>query len=74
MNNQVHKYVTQARASFLLGLSEPELSRISKESGFGRVERAGNEEERYFTYQELGWICMIAAHQMRCRQSAKLLI
>lgn len=64
MNNQVPRYVTQARASFLLSLPETELSRISKESGFGRVERAGNEEETYFTYQELGWICMIAAHRM----------
>jgi hypothetical protein len=64
MNNQVPKYITQARASFLLGLPEAELGRISKESGFGRVEHSGDEEEMYFTYQELGWICMIAAHRM----------
>ena len=39
MNNQVPKYVTRARASLMLGIPEAELSRISKESGLGRVER-----------------------------------
>jgi hypothetical protein len=63
MNSQVPKYVTQARASFLLGLSEADLSRISKESGLGHLERAGNEEETYFTYEELQRICMLAARQ-----------
>ena len=53
MNNQVPRYVTQARASFLLGIPEAEFRRISKQSGLGRVERAGNEEETYFTYEEL---------------------
>jgi hypothetical protein len=65
MDNQIPKYVTQARASFLLGLSEANLSRISKESGLGRVERAGKEEETYFTYEELQRICMLAAHHMQ---------
>lgn len=65
MNNQVPKYVTQARVSFLLGMPEAELRRISQESGLGRVERAGNEEETYFTYEELQWICMLAASQMQ---------
>jgi hypothetical protein len=64
MNNQILKYITQARASFLLGLSEADLRRISKESGLGHVERAGNEEETYFTYEELQRICMLATHQM----------
>jgi hypothetical protein len=63
MNNQVPKYVTQARASFLLGIPEAEFRRISKESGLGHVERAGNEEETYFTYEELQRICMLAVHQ-----------
>lgn len=63
MNNRILKYVTQARASFLLGMPEAELSRISKESGLGCVERAGSEEETYFTYEELQRICMLAAHQ-----------
>jgi hypothetical protein len=31
----------------------------------GRVERAGNEEETYFTYEELQRICMLAACQMQ---------
>jgi hypothetical protein len=65
MNNQVPKYVTQARASFLLGIPEAELSRISKESGLGHLERAGNEEETYFTYEELQKICVLEAQQMQ---------
>jgi hypothetical protein len=65
MNNQVLKYVTQARASFLLGIPEGELRRISNESGLGHVERAGNEEETYFTCEELQRICVLAAHQMQ---------
>jgi hypothetical protein len=64
MDNQVPKYVTQARASFLLGIPEAELSRISKESGLGDVESAGNEEETYFTYEELQRICLLAVRQM----------
>ena len=65
MSDQVPKFVTQARASFLLGIPEAELDRISKESGLGQVERAGDEEETYFTYEELQWICMLAAQQMQ---------
>ncbi len=49
----------------MLGIPEAELSRISKESGLGQVERAGNQEERYFTYEELQRICMLTAHQMQ---------
>ena len=63
MNYRVPKYVTQARASFLLGMPEAELSRISKESGLGQVERAGNEKETYFTYEELQRICLFATRQ-----------
>jgi hypothetical protein len=60
MDNQIPKYVTQARASFLLGLPVEELSRISHESGIGHMERAGNQEEWFFTYEELQKICMLA--------------
>jgi hypothetical protein len=60
MNNQIPKYFTQARASCLLGMPEAEFDRISKESGLGHVERAGNEEEKYFTSEELQRICEIA--------------
>jgi hypothetical protein len=63
MSDQIPKFVTQARASFLLGIPEAELDRISKESGLGQVERAGDEEETYFTYDELHWICVLASHQ-----------
>jgi hypothetical protein len=64
MNNQVPKYYTQARASFLLGMPEAEFDRISKESGLGHVERAGNEKETYFTYEELQLICVLAGRQI----------
>jgi hypothetical protein len=64
MNNQVPKYVTQARASFVLGVPEAELRRISKESRLGHLERAGSEEETYFTYEELQRICLLAARPM----------
>jgi hypothetical protein len=59
-NNDVPKFVTQARASFLLGIPATELRRISDESGLGHLERAGEEEEIYFTYEELRRICQLA--------------
>ena len=65
MGNQVPKYVTRARASFMLGIPEADLSRISKESGLGRVEGAGKQEETYFTYEELRRICILVAHQLQ---------
>ena len=63
MSNQVPKYFTHARASRLLGIPEAEFDRISKQSGVGHVERAGNEEETYFTYEELQRICEVARRQ-----------
>jgi hypothetical protein len=60
LSNDVPKFVTQARASLLLGIPETELRRISDESGFGQLERAGEEEEIYFTYEELRQICQLA--------------
>jgi hypothetical protein len=68
MKNQVPRYVAQERISLLLGIPEAELSRISQESGFGRVERADSREETYFTYDELPWICMLAAYRMQAIQ------
>lgn len=59
MNGQVPKYVTQGRAAMLLGIPESELSRISSESGLGHTERAGNQEETFFTYEELRKICLL---------------
>jgi hypothetical protein len=64
MKSQELKYVTRRRASVLLGLSETELSRISNESGFGHTEVAGEQQETYFTYEELRQICMLAVHQV----------
>jgi hypothetical protein len=60
MDNEIPKYVTQARASYLLGVPVAELSRISHETGIGHMERAGNKEEWFFTYEELQKICVLA--------------
>jgi hypothetical protein len=63
VTNQVPKYVTRAGACLLLGITEADLSRIAKESGLGRLERAGTQEETYFTYEELEWIRKVATNQ-----------
>jgi hypothetical protein len=62
-DNRIPKYVTQNRAAYLLGLSVEEIGRISTESGIGHLERAGQEEQRYFTYEELQKICVLATQQ-----------
>jgi len=62
MKNTELRYVTQERAAALLGIPVKELSRISEESGLGHKERAGNQEEIFFTYEELRRICQMAAH------------
>jgi len=61
MKNLELRYVTQERAAALLGIPENELSRISAESGLGHTERAGNQEETFFTYEELRQICLMTA-------------
>jgi hypothetical protein len=63
MDNQIPKYVTQARAAYLLGLPADELGRISDEAGIGHLERAGDKEERFFTYEELQKICVFATQE-----------
>ena len=64
MNSQVPKYVTQGRAAMLLGISEEELCRISSESGLGHTERAGSQEETFFTYEELRQICLLTVNHV----------
>jgi hypothetical protein len=64
MNNQVPKYVTQGRASLLLGIPEDVLSRISMESGLGHTERAGDQKETFFTYEELRQICLLSQQEV----------
>jgi hypothetical protein len=64
MNNQIPKYVTQGRASLLLGIPEDELSRISSESGLGHTERAGDQQETFFTYDELRQICLLSQQEV----------
>jgi hypothetical protein len=64
MNNQIPKYVTQGRASLLLGIPEDELSRISSESGLGHTERAGDQKETFFTYDELRQICLLSQQEV----------
>lgn len=63
MDGQTPKYVPQARAAILLGLPEDQLSRISRESGLGHLERAGGRDQLFFTYAELRQVCMLALHQ-----------
>ena len=64
MNGQELKYVTRRRAAVLLGISESELRRISHESGFGHTEIMGEEEDTFFTYEELRQICVLAVQQV----------
>jgi hypothetical protein len=64
MDSPVPKYVTQGRAAVLLGIPENELSRISNESGLGHTERAGDQEETFFTYEELRKICLLTVRQV----------
>ena len=63
MEKHIPKYVTQARAAYLLGLTVEELSRISHETGIGHMERAGDVVEWFFTYEELQRICVWAAQE-----------
>jgi hypothetical protein len=63
MDNQVPKYVTRERAALLLGIPERELGRISNESELGHTERAGDQEETFFTYEELRQICLLSKHR-----------
>lgn len=63
MDNQIPKYVTQARAAYLLGLPAEVLGRISLEAGIGHLERAGDKEERFFTYEELQKVCVFATQE-----------
>jgi hypothetical protein len=64
MDSQVPKYVTRGRAAVLLGIPEAEILRISSESGLGHIERAGNQEEMFFTYEELRKICLLCMHEV----------
>jgi len=59
MKNPELRYVTKERAAALLGIPEVELNRISQESGLGHHERAGGQEETFFTYAELRQICQM---------------
>lgn len=64
MNSQVPKYVTRGRAALLLGIPEDELARLSYESGLGHKERAGDQEEIFFTYEELRKICQMTVNHV----------
>jgi hypothetical protein len=64
MKTQELKFVTGRRAAVLLGISELELSRLSGQSGLGHRETAGEQEETYFTYEELRQICLLATAQV----------
>lgn len=62
-DQKVPKFVTQARAAFLLGMPVAEIDRISHEAGLGHREEAGNEVETFFTYEELQKICVRATSE-----------
>ena len=64
MNNSIPKYVTQGRAAMLLGIPENELSRISSEAGLGHTERVGEQEDTFFTYEELRKICLMTVQEV----------
>lgn len=66
--NGVPRFVTQAGVSHLLAIPEEEVRRISRDAGLGRLERAGNEEETYFTYDELYQVGVLAARNKRRRE------
>ena len=55
------KYVGQSKAATLLGMSEKDLCRISRETGFGHKELVGMHEEYFFTVNELRMLCDLAA-------------
>ncbi|HWZ97450.1 MAG TPA: hypothetical protein VN025_06795 [Candidatus Dormibacteraeota bacterium] len=59
MNAAEPRYVGQARAATLLGMTEKDLCRISKEAGFGHKEFVGMHEEYFFTFDELRLICQL---------------
>jgi hypothetical protein len=48
----------------LVGIPELELCRISGELELGLTERAGDQKETYFTYEELRQICLLSTHQL----------
>jgi hypothetical protein len=72
MADQIPKYVTRAGASLLLGITEADLSRIAEELGLGCSERAGDEEETYFTYEELQRIRMVATNQAQAAPGSRI--
>ena len=59
VTNRIPKFVTRAGASLLLGIAEADLSGIAKQLGLGRSVSAGDQEETYFTHEELHRIRMI---------------
>jgi hypothetical protein len=67
LNNEVWKFLTQARADYLSGIPEAELRRISCDMRLRSPER-GREEQGYRTYPELRCACTPATEQLEaCR-------
>src|SRR5260221_6402557 len=63
--NGVPRFVTQARVSHLLAIPEEEVRRISGDAGLGRLEGAGNEQKKQFTYDEVYQVGGLAARENR---------
>jgi len=60
-NSQEPLKVDEERAAALLGLSTPQLRRLSAETGLGRPKPDNGSESRVFTYAELYRMCRLAA-------------
>ncbi len=60
LQQQAIKFVTTRRAALLLGISVDELRQLSRDSGLGHTEVAGQQEDTYFTYAELRQICLLS--------------
>src|SRR5882762_8285867 len=58
------KLLKEGGDTLRMGIGENELSRISSESGLGHTERAGGQEETFYTYEELRKICLMTVHQV----------
>jgi hypothetical protein len=66
--NKVPRFVTRACVSHLLAIPEEEIRQISHDAGLGHIERAGNEEVTYFTYDEMWQLGLLAAQMKRDRE------
>ena len=65
MNRNIQDHVDEHRAAVLLGMSESEIRRYSRDSGLGHVENDGHGQKVVFTYEELRRICLLVAQSSK---------